>query len=136
VYSGEIMSVCVVQAIRPCVCVQLLYCKVGRTITISTGGLFVCLCLHTNEHMYSKYNCLRKVSKVCPSIRFLNSFFKQIFASIEPFYKMVFFWIFFYVRYSTLLHLSPPQIPLRWRMLGSNPGLLGHGICNRALQSS
>jgi hypothetical protein len=32
------------------VCAQLLYCKAGRTITISTGGLFVCffVCIQMN----------------------------------------------------------------------------------------
>jgi hypothetical protein len=32
--------------------------------------------------------------------------------------------VFFFVLYSTLLHLPPPQIPLCGRMLGTSPGLL------------
>jgi hypothetical protein len=41
----------------------------------------------------------------------------------KPKVKRGIFWIF-YVLYSTLLHLPPPQISLCRRMLGSNPGLL------------
>jgi hypothetical protein len=91
------------------VCAQLLYCKVGRTITISTGGLFVCLCLHTNEQLNI---CTVTAFIRCPSIRFSCSFLNSFLHQSSLFMKIIFF--SFYERYSTLLH--PP--PLRFHCVG------------------
>jgi hypothetical protein len=115
------------------VCAQLLYCEVGRTITISTGGLFVCLCLHTNEHMYS--NCLHKVSKdpnfkfVCLTVFCINRafFIKGDFLG---------FFLFMFVIHHCFICRPSDFHSVGGCCMVSNPGLLGHATCNRALQSS
>ncbi len=74
--------------------------------------------------MYSVVTALNLLEAVTILVNFLY-IIGEICRNLSPLEILKgFFWIFFYVRYSSLLHLPPLQIPLWRKMLGSNPGQL------------